>query len=375
MKCLCRLLGCVFLLVIFSACETIKAGEHAVVFSKLPWIGGLRKNVLRQGEREIVFPWDEVYKIDTGLQTISWGSEGENEEERVRGYVETRAADGNEVGLAMTVQYVVSPERLHHVIQNVASTNEGIRNLVKTVARADIRTHMNTLRTRDFFNQEQRQKAVTRVLEALQTRFEPEGISIKRVIYDDHRFERRLPDGSIDRSYQEQIDRTQAIVQETQQERKKIPVVIAQKKQEFNEAKAKFNRMVEEVSGFKRQAILRGDAYLKSKENRAKQILAVGMAEVEGLQQQVAALSGPGGRALLRLALVRVLIEQNPQFVLLNSTKQNSGGGLELSQININELIKQAGVFLNQAKGPVKEKTAVEPESVAEDVIPIPIKP
>ena len=184
-----------------------------------------------------------------------------------------------------------------------------------------------------------------------------------------------MPDGSIDRSYQEQIDRTQAIVQETQQEKKKIRTVVEKKKQEFNEAKAKFNRKIEEVDGYKRQATLRGDGYLESKKNLAEQIEAVGMAEVEGLKKQIAALSGPGGRALLKLSLVKQLVESDPQFVLVNSASSGNGG-LDLSKLDMNDIVKQAGIFAAAQEGlkdtpveassnAIKRKTPKEPAPAA----------
>lgn len=350
--CLCLLL---------SACQTIPRGEHAVVFSKLPWIGGLKNKILVPGEKELKLPWIDFYLIDTSVQTISWGAAGKGSDKEVEDYVETRALDGNEVGLAMAVQYRVDPDRLVYLVQNVSSSNAGIRRLVTAVARADIRTQMNTLKTRDFFNQGAREKAVNRVKASLKARLDSEGIIIERVIYNDHRFERRLPEGNVDRSYQEQIDRTQATVQETQQERNRIAVVVAQKKQEFNDTQAKVNRQIEEVEGYKRQAALRGDSYLKAKQNEATKIAAVGNAEVEGLKKKIEALSGPGGEGLLRLELVKALVERNPKFVLLNSAKGSGQAGLDFSKVDMNDLIREAGLFVGAQEGAKQNQANLYP--------------
>lgn len=352
-------------LLMLSGCnfgfQTMGASEYAVVFSALPRFigGGLRSKLLQPGEMEFLMPWETLYRMDTSVQSISWGAVGSGDKKDEEDYVETRALDGNEVGLSVTVQYHIIPDKLHHIIQKVGQNLDDIRQLVEATARADIRTHMNVLNTRDFFNPTDRQAAVDHVRMALNQRLEPEGVDIDKVIYNDHRFERRLPDGSYDRSYQEQIDKTQAINQQTKQEEKKIKTVVERKRQEFNEAQARVNRIIEEVEGYKRQATLRGDAYLEAQKNQAEEILAVGRAEVEGLRKQVAALQGPGGKALLKLSLVEALVKQNPRFVLLNSGADGRGGnGLDVTRVDANELIRQAGIALAAQEASASSKPA-----------------
>ncbi len=352
-------------LFITSACDTgfeqLGTSEHAIIFSALPTFvgGGIKNKVAQPGEKVFVMPWDTLYRVETSIQSIGWGGKGYGSSAEQDNYIETRSLDGNEVGLAITVQYQVNPEQLAHVVKSVGSSDESIRNLISLCARADIRTHMNVLRTRDFFDPELRRKAVEQVKEALATRLQEEGIIIHDVIYYDHRFERRLENNQIDRTYQEQIDQTQATNQETEQEQKKIVTVIERKKQEYNEALARVNRISEEADGYKNQAISRGESFFQAKKNEAEQILAIGMAEVEGLKKQIAALSGPGGKALLRLSVAQALVQQSPRFVLMNT----SGGdkGIDLSRVDTNELMYQAGIFAGMSEGlkPGRSKDAV----------------
>lgn len=325
--------------------QKVDPGYYGVVFADLPTFlgGGLSERVLEPGEMEFVFPWQTLYRIRTTRQTIGWGGVGQGDNTDREDYVETRTLDGNEVGLAISVDYRINPERIHHIIQKVGTRDEAIRQLMSAVARADIRTQMNSLRTGDFFDPVKRQEAVERVKTALNSRLEREGIIVEAVIYLDHRFERRLPNGGIDRRYQEQIDETQRFNQETLQEQKKIETVKEAKNREFNEVKATVNRVKETAEGEKRQAVLRGDAALNTQRNAAEQITAVGMAEVEGLRKQIEALSGPGGKALLRLQVVRELIAGGAKFVVVNSS--GAKGGVELNRMDTNELLRQAGVF------------------------------
>lgn len=149
-----------FFVLMLGGCNTgfeqLGTSEHAVIFSALPPFigGGIKNKIAEPGEKVFVMPWDTLYRIETSIQSIGWGGKGYGNSSEVENYIETRALDGNEVGLAITVQYQVDPKALIHVIENVGSSDESIRNLVSLCARADIRTHMNVLRTRDFFDPE-----------------------------------------------------------------------------------------------------------------------------------------------------------------------------------------------------------------------------
>lgn len=343
---LSRIAILVFALTALTGCQKMEAGEYGVVFNALPiWLGGgVKDRVIEPGEVQLVPPWSTVYRVKSTDRSLAWGSAGPGSNKQVEDYVETRAQDGNEVGLAMTIQYAIQKEKAPRVIQNIGIESDAVDKLVASAARADIRTHMNILRTRDFFTPDKRQEAVDQVRSALRRRLEPEGILVRDVIYNDHRFERRLSDHSVDRSYQEQIDRTQATNQETEQEEKKVASVIEQKKRELNEAQARVNRVLEQSEGFKTQAELRGDAYLAAKRNEAEQVRALGLAEVEGLRKQVEALKGPGGRAILRLEIVKSLLRSDPRFVVMGS--KNSSNTLQVDKVDTNELLRQMGVTI-----------------------------
>lgn len=329
------------------SCQQMEAGEYGVLFYKLPpWLGGgVSSSVKQPGEMVFEFPWMDVIRVDTSTQQLAWGGFGEGDDPKVDDYVETRARDGNEVGLAIKVQYRVNPKMISHLVQRVGIDKEKIQNIVASVARADVRTHMNVLNTRDFFNQQKRQAAVDQVKEAMDRRLRPEGIIIEEVLNTQHRFERPLSDGKYDRTCQEKIDSTYASVQETEAEKIKVSAVIEQKKKEYNEELAKVNRLLEEAQGGKQQSVLRGDSYLQAKKIEAEQIAVVGANEIEALQKRIAALAGAGGEAILKLELVKALSKANPKYVVVDSGKTKNAGGLDLTKIDANELIRQAGIM------------------------------
>ncbi len=332
------------LLVFLTGCDTglrqMSATEYGVVFRALPVFmgGGYSKSVVRPGETVIVWPWDDIYKIDTAVKYVSWGQKNGHAD-----FVHTRALDGNEVALAVTVQYRVgsNPQRLIKLVQEVGTTNDQILEIIVAVARAYIRSSMNELKTAQFFQRDARYQAISKVKKHMVKMLEPYGIEIEGVIFDEHRFERVRLDGTVDTSYQQKIDETQKLREDTERERLRVDTVKAKKTQELNETQAQVNRMVAEANGYLNQAKLRGDAYFASKQNESQGILAKGRSEVEGLRAQVDALNGPGGQAILKLAMVKQLMKGEPKFVVVGGEKGNS---IDLKRLDTNQLLAQIGI-------------------------------
>lgn len=342
------------LILTFSGCDAhliqlISAGEYGVVFNALPrWMGGgVANKVVQPGEWLIKFPWRQVYVFDTTTQTLGWGSATHADDAEIKNYVETRTVDGNEVGISLEVQYRVDPEKVTYIVQHVGTTKDKIRHLVAAVARADIRTHLNVLTTSDFFSEKKRDAAVQRARAAMNARLMPEGFIVDRVIFRDYKFERAGEVGEQpDQSYQQQIDETQAKIQEIEQEEKRRAAQVEGKGQEYAVQDGERLRTIAWAKGYSRQARVRGDSYLEQRKNEAAQIKISGTNEVEGIRKRIAALSGPGGEAILRLEIAKALASRNPRFVLMNSTSNSGkGGSIDLNRVDTNELIRQAGVF------------------------------
>lgn len=364
-----RLILGLVILIGFTGCDldigfkTLASTEYGVVFRTLPTAlgGGLSRKVRRPGEAFFLWPWDSVYTIDTRIRNIEWGR---RDSEDLSGWVQTRALDGNEVSLAVRIQYNidVEPEKLRRLVQEVGTDNEAIERLVIETARADLRQYMNKLKTEDFISEKAKYTGERDVQQNMSERLEKYGINVKSINLKEHRFARIQNDGEIDESYQERINQVKIIEERTVRERLRNDTVIAEKQKQYHLEQAKVNRLVAEAQGYLNQAKIRGDAYLQSQKNEADAILAAGTAEVQGLIEKIEALSGPGGRALLKLELSRALMKSNPSFVLMGNGK--GGDGIEVNRIDTNELLGQFGVlegYQTQRKQPsepvvIKEK-------------------
>jgi hypothetical protein len=327
--------------------------EYGVRFRKLPRLlgGGVggADSVASPLETVVVMPWEEIYRFDTSPKYLTWGrglGDGGGATQLVQNEdVHTRVLDGNEAALKIKVWYHIqpNPEALVKLVQEVATNEEEIKHLVISVVRSEIRTNLNRLRTSEFRDVTKLNATIDDTLNATQARLGPIGVEVDGLNLLEYRFVRLLSDGSEDTSYQDRLREIQEKEQDIQGERSRIETVRAKKQKEYSEAESKFNSRVSEAKGFKEQSAYQGDAYHAARSNEAKAILAEGMAEVEGLQKQIAALSGKGGQAMLRLEVAKQLAKGNPRFVAINPS-QGGGANVDLSKTDMNQLLQQLGV-------------------------------
>jgi len=325
---------CLFLLLL-SGCTRLDSREYGLRFWKFPPAlgGGVSSKILVPGETVLDIPFlSEIYLFDAGVREISWG---ETKAEFVP--LNTRALDGNEVSLSVTVSYRIIPEArgLLSLLQFVGSNDQQIRSLVKTTTEADVRTYMNDLRTSAFIQDRSRYQAVDTVQASLRERLEPFGIEILRLNLDNFRF---------DLEYEDKLKAIQSQIEETEREKARIATVLAQKEQERNNMQAEVNQMIEAAKGYRDQAMRRGDNLLKAKRNQADGILASGEAAATGLREMVAALSGPGGKALLKIELARQLVENNPSYIIVGEGSSDANS-LAVNRLDTNDLIGQLGLL------------------------------
>jgi hypothetical protein len=343
----------IFIALAVTGCDTglqnMGTTEYGVKFRKLPPIlgGGVGgpSSVASPLETVVVMPWETVYRFDTSPQYLSWGrgmSDAAGQLVQAED-VHTRARDGNEAALKLTVRYRISsePQNLVKLVQEVARSNDEVRRLVISVVRSEIRTHMNKLKTPEFRDDKKRNDTVDEALASTRETLSPWGINVEAINLKQYRFVRLLQDGNEDTSYQDRLRDIQEKEQDIEGERSRIETVRAKKKTEYSQAESTYNARVAEAKGYKEQSTYQGDSFYAAKANEAKAITAEGNAEIEGLRKQIAALSGKGGKAMLRLEVAKQLGLAAPKFVAVN---QGGAGTLDLSKTDMNQLLQQLGV-------------------------------
>lgn len=346
-----KLLAILLICVALSGCDSwfqkMEATEHGIMFRNLPPFlgGGISSKVISPGELVFLFPWDTVIRINTASQDVTLGEGGQDQKE-LGDFMFTRALDGNEVALRITVRYQIMSDTgsLHKVVQEVGITDNEIRNLVVAIVRARIRSEMNALSTAHFIDEIRRYQSVREVEKAVREKLKSYGINVLAIILDRFEFARLLSNGSVDKEYQEKLNETQRKREETEREILRIDTVRAEGQQRFNQTQASVNRQVEEAKGLKKQAQTKGEAYLQARTNESEAILVRGKAEVQGMIEKINSLSGPGGQAILRLEIAKRLIAGGSKFLILNEGKGDAATSLGVQKVDVNQLLQQAGV-------------------------------
>jgi regulator of protease activity HflC (stomatin/prohibitin superfamily) len=342
-----------------SACDAglqhMGPTEYGVRFRALPrflggGVGG-PSSVASPLETVVVMPWEQIIRFETAPQYLSWGrgmpdADGPGGSSAVvqDEDVHTRARDGNEAALKLTVRYRINqnPQSLVRLAQEVGSDADRVRDLVVSSIRCDIRTSMNFLKTSEFRDDKKRNDAVDQARAVSAKRLAGWGVELEDITLKQYRFVRLTGKGSEDTSYQDRLREIQEREQDIEGERSRIDTMKAKKETEYLQAESTYNQRLAEAKGYREQATLGADAYFTSRENEAKAILAEGLAEIEGMKKQLAALSGPGGQQLLKLEVARQLVKGAPRFVALGERK---GGALEIGRTDTNQLLQQLGVM------------------------------
>jgi len=317
---------------VFSGCTRIESRKVGVRFWKLPTYlgGGLSDRMFRAGELAIDYPVvSELYSIDVGLRDLEFSVGNQ-------AALKTRALDGNELILEVTVTFQLSQEKekLIRLIQEIGKTPEEIESIVRSIARADIRTYMNELRTSEFIDSTSSYGALEQVRKKLQERLGPYGFDFKQLKLDRYRF---------DDEYENLLKKIQQLEEDVKRERERRLVIEREIERDKERAIGIKNAVLREAAGYRERRIQDGENYLKEKSNQAQALRAAADAEATALKKQIEAFAGPGGSALVRLELAKRLLENNPRFVVLGGS--DGGDDINVKRLDANQLLEQAKIF------------------------------
>jgi hypothetical protein len=96
--------------------------------------------------------------------------------------------------------------------------------------------------------------------------------------------------------------------------------------------------MVADADGQYQKAKIEADVYFEQQQLLAQAIKAEGIADAKGIQEMNTALSGSGGKAIVKLKIAESL--QDKRIMLLPV----SDGGMNLKTTNMNQLIETMGI-------------------------------
>jgi regulator of protease activity HflC (stomatin/prohibitin superfamily) len=239
--------------------------------------------------------------------------------------IEFKTHDGNDISVDVTVAWRVDTSKAPYILEHVGgSTPEVKENLVRPACRSIVRDVLNTMTSEEFYVSDKRFEKAEKARELLATVLAPEGVIIERVIMGEHHFHPEYEKVIHDKKLAEQTgERMVSEGHAAQQEALR----------NLETAKGQVNQKIATASGQLAQVRLRTDADFYSSQREAEAILAERRAHAKGVAKQNQAMSGAGGRTLVKLRVAESLAGK--QIVFLPGG--GKGGGLQT--VNLNELL------------------------------------
>jgi regulator of protease activity HflC (stomatin/prohibitin superfamily) len=314
----------------------LSSTEFGIKVVKLPDFmgGGIKDEIIQPGSFKVYMPWTSIYPMDVQLQSYTWAGVGRGDTANVDERINTRAADGNEVHLGMTLQYHLIPTKVRDFLCQVGESGADGEEAVQHWARSHIRTYLGFLRTEEFYDNVRRYQQCDVAKSSLNRDLEKYGIFVDKVIFDEHSF---APE------YQKLIDAAKEAEQQAQGKANEVKTKEADWKMQLQTAIGQFNQLVADANGRKRQKIIAADAYFEAKKNEAEAIKVAGEKEVEGIAKQIEALRQAGGENVVRLEYGMALLESPAHFIVLPGNN-GTGGGFNLNTTNYNDLLSTMGL-------------------------------
>jgi len=292
---------------------------------------GVEDTVYAPGSTYFFLPFiNDWHTFDTKLQNLEMTIDRSRGDRRTKDDLLFKTVDGNDISLDVIIVYRIDPQQAPYILQNVATSNEGLRDkVVRTIARSKPRDIFGELKTEEFYVAAKREAQALKAQQVLQDILGPYGIIVEKVLTKDYRF---------NPEYQKAIEDKKVADQRVEKNKSAQQAAREEYKKKLEEARGEVNKMIANADGAFEKAKIEADAYYEKQNYLAQAIRAEGKAEARGIREMNKALAGTGGETMVKLQIAEAL--QGKKIILLPVSE----GGMNLKTTNINELINTMGV-------------------------------
>ena len=285
-----------------------------------------------------------VYNV--ALQNLEMVQARQKGDRPGRDDVEFKTHDGNDIAVDVTVAWRVDTAKTPWILEHVGGSTEEVKdNLVRPSCRSIVRDVLNTMTSEEFYVSDKRFQKAEEAREKLGAVLAPEGVVVERVILGEHHFHPDYEKVIHDKKLAEQTaERMVSEGHAAQQEALR----------NLETAKGQVSQKIATARGALDQVKLHADADYFRAQREAEAILAEKKAHAKGVEKTNQAMSGTGGRTLVKLAVADAL--KGKQIVFLPSGGKGSG----LQTMNLNDLLARFAFTEATSKA--------EPVKVTDDV-------
>jgi regulator of protease activity HflC (stomatin/prohibitin superfamily) len=260
-----------------------------------------------------------VYNV--ALQNLEMVQAGDRGDRSGRDDIEFKTHDGNDITVDVTVAFRIDPAKTPYMLERVGgSTTEVKENLVRPACRSIVRDVLNTMTSEEFYVSDKRFQKAEEARANLSKVLAPEGVIVERVIMGEHHFHPDYEKVIHDKKLAEQTaERMVSEGHAAQQEALR----------NLETARGQVVQKIATAQGSLNQVKLAADADFFRSQRESEAILAEKRAHAKGVQKQNEAMSGAGGRTLVKLHVAEALAGK--QIVFLPGAK---GGALQTTNLN-----------------------------------------
>ncbi len=239
--------------------------------------------------------------------------------------VEFKTHDGNDIAVDVTVAWRIDAAKTPWILEHVGgSTAEVKENLVRPACRSIVRDVLNTMTSEEFYVSEKRFLKAEEARERLAKVLAPEGVIVERVILGEHHFHPDYEKVIHDKKLAEQTaERMVSEGHAAQQEALR----------NLETAKGQVSQKIATARGALDQVKLHADADYYRAQKDAEALLAEKKARAKGVEKTNQAMSGAGGRTMVKLSVADAL--KGKQILFLPSGGKSGG----LQTMNLNDLL------------------------------------
>lgn len=272
---------------------------------------------------------NDWYVYDTALQNLVMNRESGTGNRQGDDSLRFKTIDGNDISVNVTVAWQVEPAKVSYLLQFVGPDTRTVgEQLVRPVSRTIIRDVLNSLASEQYYDAGVRFKKAEEAAALLNYYLNPEGVVIKQVLLGEHKFNERYEGIIRDKKVAEQD--AARLASETEAARE-------QRRRELEEAKGLVNQAIEEAQGEAEKRKIAADALYYERQRQAEAILAERRAKAKGIAERARALSGSGGRNIVKLKVAESL--QGKPIIFVPTS------GMDLRTTDMNELLSSYAII------------------------------
>ena len=270
----------------------------------------------------------EWHTFDVALQNLSM-VRSENEGSRVGDdAMRFKTVDGNDITVDITISWHVDQTLAPYVLQFVGKNTEEVEaKLVRPVARTVVRDVLNRLTSEEYYEASRRFEMAVEAKDRLNEILQGEGVIIDQILLAEHSF---------NKTYEQMIRDKKMAEQEAERLISEREASVEQKNRQETTVERAVAKLVADAEGYKKRRMLEADAEYYEMKQQAEAIRIEERAQADALIEKARALSGSGGRNMVKLKVAEKLRGKKIIFV-------PAGSGMDLRSMDMNKFLEVYG--------------------------------